>query len=124
MASGSESPKFVRALRRMRPILTRELPDVAILLKRAELKQYFTAYESNTILSQSLPSHRAEKFVEILEFKSYTVYQNFVSVLKILRTDLAVRLEGVEREVSAASTASSPGSNGSSPERKSVRERR
>ena len=120
MASGSESPKFVRALRRMRPILTRELPDVAILLKRAELKHHFTAYESNTILSQSLPSHRAEKFVEILEFKSYTVYQNFVSVLKILRTDLAVRLEGVEREVSAASTASSPGSNGSSPERKSV----
>ena len=118
MASGSEFPKFVRALRRMRPMLTRELPDTATLLKRPELKDHFTAYEVSTILSQSLPSQRAEKFVEILEFKSYEVYQKFVYVLKILRTDLAIRLEGVEREVSAASTASSPRSNECSPERK------
>ena len=117
MASGSESPKFVRALRRMRPILTRELPDVAVLLKRPELKHHFTGYEISTILSHSLPSQRAEKFIEVLEFKSYDVYQTFTSVLKVLRTDLAVRLEGVEREVSAASTASSPGSSESSPNR-------
>lgn len=119
MASGSETPKFVRALRRMRPVLTRELPKVDLLLKRPELKPYFTAYECNTILSQSLPSQQAEKFVEILEFKSYDVYQKFVCVLKELRTDLAVRLEGMEREVSAASTASYAGSNQASPERKS-----
>lgn len=119
MASGSESPKFVRVLRRMRPVLSRELPDVAMLLKRPELKPHFTVYESSTILSQSLPSQRAEKLIQILEFKSYDVYQKFVSVIKELRTDLAIRLEGMEREVSAASTASSPGSNGSSPERKS-----
>ena len=119
MASGSEAPKFVRALRRMRPVLTRELPKVDLLLKRPELKPHFTAYECNTILSQSLPSQQAEKFVEILEFKSYDVYQKFVCVLKELRTDLAVRLEGMEREVSAASTASYAGSNQASPERKS-----
>lgn len=123
MASGSESPKFVRALRRMRPMLTRELPDTATLLKRPELKDHFTAYEANTILSQSLPSQRAEKFIEILEFKSYQVYQKFVFVLKILRTDVAIRLEGVEREVSAASMASSPRSNECSPERKCKRRR-
>ena len=118
MASGNETPKFVRALRRMRPVLTRELPKVSLLLKRPELKPHFTAYECNTILSQSLPSQQAEKLVEILEFKSYDVYQKFLCVLKELRTDLAVRLEGMEREVSAASTASYAGSNQASPERK------
>ena len=114
----SRSPKYIRALRRMRPVLTREMPDVALLLERPELKPHFTGYEVKTILSPSLPSQRAEQFVEILEFKSYDVYQTFVTVLKALRTDLAVRLEGMEREVSAASTASSPGSNESSPNRK------
>lgn len=118
MASGNETPKFVRALRRMRPVLTRELPKVSLLLKRPELKPHFTAYECNTILSQSLPSQQAEKLVEILEFKSYDVYQKFLCVLKELRTDLAVRLEGMEREVSAASTASYAGSNQASRERK------
>ena len=125
MASpGSESPKFVRALRRMRPVLTRELPKVVLLLNRAELKPCFTKYESNTILSQSLPSQQAEKFIEILEFKSYDVYQKFLCVLKELRTDLAVRLEGMEREVSAASTASNAGSNQASPEREWSRRER
>lgn len=118
MASGSETPKFVRVLRRMRPVLTRELPKVSVLLKRPELKPYFTTYESNAILSQNLPSQRAEKFIEVLEFKTYDVYQKFLSVLKELRTDLAVRLEGTEREVSTASTASYAGSNQGSPERK------
>ena len=119
MASGSETPKFVRALRRMRPALTRGLPEVALLLKRPELKPHFTAYESSTILSQSLSSQQAEKFIEVLEFKSYDVYQKFLCVLKELRTDLAIRLEGMEREVSTASTASYAGSNQSSPERTS-----
>ena len=118
MASGNDTPKFVRALRRMRPVLSRELPKVSLLLKRPELKPYFTAYESNTILSQTLPSQQAEKFIEVLEFKSYDVYQKFLCVLKELRTGLAVRLEGMEREVSTASTASYAGSNHSSPERK------
>lgn len=117
MANG-ENPKYLRVLRRMRPVLTRELPDTAVLLKRPELKPHFTAYEENSVLTQSLPSHRAEKFIEIMEFKSYDVYQKFVSVLRSLRTDLAIRLEGMEREVSGASTASSPGSNESSPQRK------
>ena len=93
----------------------RELPAVAVLLDTLQLKQHFSTYEKSHILSQSVPAEKAAKFLDTLEFKSYDVYVKFLAVIREFRPDLALRLDGGQREVDASSTASSPVSNGSPP---------
>lgn len=96
-------------------VLMRELPAVAVLLDTLQLKHHFSTYEKSQILSLSLPAEKAAKFLDALEFKSYDVYVKFLAVLRELRPDLALRLDGGQREADASSTASSPVSNGSPP---------
>lgn len=106
---------YQRKLRRNRVLLMRELPDVGTLLSTLQLRRHFSDYERNQILvHQSMPAERAAKFLDALECKSFDVYLKFLAVLRELRPDLALRLDGVEREASGSSTASSPASNGSS----------
>ena len=111
----SMDQSYQRVLRQHRVVLMRELPAVAVLLDTLQLKHHFSTYEKDQILSLSLPAEKAAKFLDALEFKSYDVYVKFLAVLRELRPDLALRLDGGQREADASSTASSPVSNGSPP---------
>ncbi len=94
-----------------------QLPDTAVLLNTLNLASHFSSYEQSEITKQKLPSERAEKFLDIMEFKTRDVYQNFIRVLKSLKPEVAVKLEGVEREVSGGSDVFMPSSNDPSPRR-------
>lgn len=107
-----QQKRHLKTLRRLRPVLLKELPDPAVLMSATELSPHFTAYERSLVISPHLPSERVEKLIDILEFKSYEVYEKFVIVVRRFKPELGVKMEGVEREVSESSTASSPGSNG------------
>ena len=111
----ASSGKYVKVLRTMRAVLVREMPDVSVLLSTAELGPHFTSYEKNEATSPQRASERAEKLLQIMTYKSYEVYQKFVCVVRQFRPELAVKLEGAERQTSVSSTASSPESNGSPP---------
>ena len=111
----ASSGKYVKVLRTMRAVLVREMPDVSVLLSTAELGPHFTSYEKNEATSPQRASERAEKLLQIMTYKSYEVYQKFVCVVRQFRPELAVKLEGAERQTSMSSTASSPESNGSPP---------
>lgn len=94
-----------------------QLPQLDVILENPKLKVHFTGYERSQILMQHVHSEQAERFLDIMGFKSYDVYQNFLEALRPLKPSLVVRMEGAEREVSGGSAASSPASNGSSPKR-------
>lgn len=118
--NGTGQDKHVKLLKRQRGLLVNQLPDTVTLLNTLKLGSYFNAYEKSEISKQKVPSDKAEKFLDIMEFKSREVYQEFMRALHLLRSDLAVRLEGVEREVSGGSDASPPASNEASPKRESA----
>ena len=100
MASTGQQTRHLKTLRRLRPVLMKELPDPAVLMSTAELTPHFTAYETSQVLSPLLPSERAEKLVDIIEFKSYEVFEKFVIVVRRFKPELGVKMEGVEREIS------------------------
>ena len=116
-SNGTKQDRHVKLLKRQRGLLINQLPDTLVLLNTLKLGSYFNAYEKSEISKQKLPSDKAEKFLDIMEFKSREVYQEFMRALHLVRPDLAVRLEGVEREVSGGSDASPRASNEASPKR-------
>lgn len=113
-ATVMDQSKCQKILRHNRVLIIRELPDLEILLSTPEMKLHFSAYEKMEIISQKTPSERGAKFLDKMEFKSPEVYQKFVTVVRMFKPELAIKLEGAEREISNSSTASSPVSNGSS----------
>ena len=118
--NGTGQDRHVKLLKRQRGLLVNQLPDTVTLLNTLKLGSYFNAYEKSEISKQKVPSDKAEKFLDIMEFKPREVYQEFMRALHLLRSDLAVRLEGVEREVSGGSDASPLASNEASPKRESA----
>ena len=115
-SNGFSTERHVKLLKRQRALLVKQLPDLQSLLQHLSL--HFSAYEKAEILKQRIQAEKAEKFLDIMEYKPVVVYQEFLRALHTMTPDLAVRLEGLEREVSGGSAASSPGSNDSSPRRK------
>ena len=106
--------KHLRILRSNRVMIMRELPDLGALLGTPALKHHFSAYEKSQILTQSAPSDKAARFLEIMEIKCADVYERFLEAVRQFRPELALKLDEAGREASNSSNASSPASNGSS----------
>ncbi len=116
-SNGTVQDRHIKLLKRQRGYLVNQLPDTVVLLNTLNFGSHFSTYEQSEIAKQNVPSEKSEKFLDIMEFKTKAVYQDFMRALHTLKPELAVKLEGVEREVSGGSDHSVPSSNDPSPKR-------
>ena len=78
--------------------MIRELPDPETLLKNSELEGSFSPYELSRIQGPRMPTEKAERMVDVMECSSYEIFQNFLAALRVMKPELATRVESELRQ--------------------------
>lgn len=86
-------------LRRRRPVLLKELPEVKDLVRDSRLTPLFTRYERTEICGPGIPTERAEKLIRAIEIRGGRAYVLFISVLSDFRPSLVRKLNECGKEV-------------------------
>ena len=100
--------RYQKVLRRMRTELLRQLSTVGVdnLIGVEEFGYHFSAAEKERIRSPRVPHEQVAILLDTLTFKDRGAFEHFVFALRLYNPNLAVRLEGAERETSEGSASS------------------